>query len=71
MGEAGNIIGLSGFEDVDIGETLSADENAESIPFIEIDPPTVQMQFSINDSPFAGKEGKYVTSRQVRDRLIR
>ncbi|MDB4711744.1 translational GTPase TypA [Verrucomicrobiales bacterium] len=71
VGEAGNIIGLSGFEDVDIGETLSADENAESIPFIEIDPPTVQMQFSINDSPFAGKEGKYVTSRQVRDRLIR
>ena len=71
VGEAGNIIGLSGFEDVDIGETLSADENSESIPFIEIDPPTVQMQFSVNDSPFAGKEGKYVTSRQVRDRLIR
>jgi GTP-binding protein len=71
VGEAGNIIGLSGFEDVDIGETLSADENSESIPFVEIDPPTVQMQFSVNDSPFAGKEGKYVTSRQVRDRLIR
>ncbi|MDP6859408.1 MAG: translational GTPase TypA [Verrucomicrobiales bacterium] len=71
VGEAGNIIGLSGFEDVDIGETLSADENSESIPFVEIDPPTVRMQFSVNDSPFAGKEGKYVTSRQVRDRLIR
>ena len=71
VGEAGNIIGLAGFEDVDIGETLSADENSESVPFVEIDPPTVQMQFSVNDSPFAGKEGKYVTSRQVRDRLIR
>ncbi|MCP4847716.1 MAG: translational GTPase TypA [Verrucomicrobiaceae bacterium] len=71
VGEAGNIIGISGFEDVDIGETLSADEQGEALPFVDIDPPTVQMQFSVNDSPFSGREGKYVTSRQVRDRLIR
>ena len=71
VGEAGNIIGISGFEDVDIGETLSADEEADPLPFVDIDPPTVQMQFSVNDSPFSGREGKYVTSRQVRDRLTR
>ncbi|MCH2059777.1 MAG: translational GTPase TypA [Verrucomicrobiales bacterium] len=71
VGAAGNIIGISGFEDVDIGETLSADEEAEPLPFVDIDPPTVQMQFSVNDSPFSGREGKYVTSRQVRDRLMR
>ena len=71
VGEAGNIIGIAGFEDVDIGETLSADEQAEALPFVDIDPPTVQMQFSVNDSPFSGREGKHVTSRQVRDRLMR
>ena len=71
VGEPGNIVGISGFEDVNIGETLSADEETELIDFVEIDPPTVQMQFSVNDSPFAGKEGKYVTSRQIRDRLMR
>ena len=71
VGAAGNIIGISGFEDVDIGETLSADEEAEPLPFVDIDPTTVQMQFSVNDSPFSGREGKYVTSRQVRDRLMR
>ncbi len=71
VGEAGNIVGVSGFEDVNIGETLSANEESELIDFVEIDPPTVQMQFSVNDSPFAGKEGKYVTSRQIRDRLMR
>lgn len=71
VGEAGNIVGIAGFEDVDIGETLSADEQAETLPFVDIDPPTVQMQFSVNDSPFSGREGKHVTSRQVRDRLMR
>jgi len=71
VGEAGNIIGISGFEDVDIGETLSAEEQAEALPFVDIDPPTVQMQFSVNDSPFSGREGKHVTSRQIRDRLMR
>ena len=70
-GVAGTIVGVAGFEDADIGETLGATEDFEALPFVAIDPPTVQMQFSINDSPFAGTEGKYVTSRQVRDRLYR
>ena len=70
-GVAGNIVGVAGFEDADIGETLGATEDFEALPFVAIDPPTVQMQFSINDSPFAGTEGKYVTSRQIRDRLFR
>ncbi len=68
---AGNIVGLAGFEDVDIGETIAADAEAEHIPFVEIDPPTVMMSFSVNDGPFAGTEGDRVTSREVRDRLIR
>ncbi len=71
VGVAGNIVGLSGFEDADIGETLAANEEAEPISFVEIDPPTVAMAFSINDGPFAGLEGKKVTSREVRDRLFR
>ncbi len=68
---AGNIVGIAGFEDVDIGETITADENDVAIPFMDIDPPTVSMEFSINDSPGAGREGKYVTSRQIRDRLMK
>lgn len=71
VGEAGNIVGVAGFEEVDIGETLAAEADAEALPFVAIDPPMVQMQFSINDGPFAGREGKYVTSRQLRDRLYR
>jgi GTP-binding protein len=70
-GIAGNIVGVAGFEDVDIGETLAADMGAEVMPFVAIDPPTVQMEFAINDGPLAGKEGKHVTSRQIRDRLFR
>ncbi len=70
-GVAGNIVGLSGFEEVDIGDTLGASEETEALPFVEIDPPTVQMQFCVNDGPFAGREGKKVTSREIRDRLIR
>lgn len=70
-GVAGNIIGIAGFEDVDIGETLAASEEAEPLPFVNIDPPTIQMQFSINDGPYAGKDGKHVTSRAIRDRLMR
>lgn len=70
-GGAGNIVGISGFEDVDIGETLSTSEEAEALPFVDIDPPTVQMEFSINDGPFAGQDGKNVTTRQIRDRLMR
>lgn len=70
-GEAGRIVGISGFEDVDIGETLAIEETAEALPFIEIDPPTVQMQFAVNDGPFAGLDGKKVTSRAIWDRLQR
>ncbi len=71
VGEAGNIVGLSGFENVDIGETLTADAEDEPLPFVAIDPPTISMEFSINDGPFAGKDGKYVTSRIIRERLER
>jgi len=70
-GRAGNIVGIAGFEDIDIGETLAASEDSEPLPFVEIDPPTVEMQFSINDGPFSGKDGKHVTSRAIRDRLMR
>ncbi len=68
---AGNIVGIAGFEDADIGETLALTETADPLPFVEIDPPTVQMEFSINDGPFAGREGDRVTSRELRDRLFR
>jgi len=71
LGEAGNIIGIAGFEDVDIGETLVANEEVEALPFVAIDPPTVQMQFAVNDGPFAGLDGKKVTSRAIWDRLLR
>ncbi len=70
-GIAGNIVGVAGFEDVDIGETLTADADAEALPFVAIDPPTVKMQFSINDGPYGGREGKHVTSRAIKDRLDR
>jgi len=68
---AGNIIGLSGFEDVDIGDTLCVTEDAHALPFTQIDPPTLEMQFSVNDGPLVGQEGKLVTSRQLRERLMR
>ncbi|MGB6222669.1 translational GTPase TypA [Haloferula sp.] len=69
---AGGIVGVAaGIEDIDIGDTLAASEDAEQLPFVAIDPPTVQMQFSINDGPFAGKDGKHVTSRAIRDRLMK
>ncbi len=70
-GVAGNIVGVAGFEDVDIGVTLCGGEETPVLPFVDIDPATIQMEFAINDGPFAGKEGKYVTSRQIRDRLVR
>ena len=70
-GVAGNIIGLSGFEEIDIGETLSGNPEVELLPFVEIDPPTVMMSFSVNDGPMAGREGARVTSREIRDRLLR
>ena len=69
VGEAGNIVGISGFEEVSIGETLCDNESREPIPFTELDPPTIQMQFAVNDGPLAGKEGKFVTARHIRERL--
>lgn len=71
VGEAGNIVGISGFDDVDIGETLAGDPEATPLPFVQIEPPTVQMEFSINDGPLGGKDGKNVTSRVIRERLMR
>lgn len=68
---AGDIVGVAGFEEVFIGETLCENESQEALPFVAIDPPTLQMQFCVNDGPFAGKEGKFLTSRHLRDRLIR
>jgi GTP-binding protein len=68
---AGDIVGLAGFESIDIGETLAAEDSAESLPFVEIDPATVQMEFSVNNGPLAGRDGKKVTSRQIRERLER
>jgi len=68
---AGNIVGISGFEDVDIGDTLTIDENGHALPFTQIDPPTLEMQFCVNDGPLVGQEGKLVTSRQLRERLMR
>ncbi len=69
VGEAGNIVGISGLEEVWIGETLCDTETREPIPFTELDPPTIQMQFAVNDGPLAGKEGKFVTARHIRERL--
>ena len=68
---AGNIVGLSGFEDIDIGDTLTADAEGHALPFTDIDPPTLEMQLAVNDGPLVGKEGKFVTSRQLRERLYR
>ncbi len=68
---AGDIVGLAGFDDVDIGDTLAASQDSAPLPFVELDPATVQMEFSVNNGPLAGKDGKKVTSRQIRERLIR
>ena len=67
--EAGDIVAFSGLPDVTIGNTLCDPANVEPLPFVKINDPTVEMTFAVNDSPFAGREGKYVTSRQIRDRL--
>ena len=69
--EAGNIIAMSGIGEVTIGDTICAPDKIEPIEFVQISAPTIEMTFSVNDSPFAGREGKYVTSRQLRDRLFR
>jgi len=70
-GTAGDIIGLAGFQDACIGETLCLSEDQEPVPFVEIDPPTIQMQFCVNDGPLAGRDGKFVTARHLRERLFR
>ena len=67
----GEIVGLTGFEDVYIGETLTDQEERVPLQFVDIDPPTIRMRILVNDSPFAGREGKFVTARHVRDRLVR
>ncbi len=66
---AGEIVALSGMADITIGRTLCATDCVEPLPFVKISDPTIEMTFAVNDSPFAGKEGKYVTSRNLRDRL--
>ena len=68
---AGNIIAMSGIGDITIGDTICAAGAVEPLPFVKISAPTMEMTFSVNNSPFAGREGKFVTSRQIRDRLYR
>ena len=69
--DAGNIIAMSGIGDITIGDTICAPDCVEPMEFVKISAPTIEMTFSVNDSPFAGKEGKFVTSRQLRERLFR
>ncbi len=68
---AGYIVAIAGFADANIGETLTCPDEPQDLPLIKVDAPTLQMTCSVNDSPFAGQEGKFVTSRQIRDRLNR
>ena len=68
---AGDIVCVSGLENISIGDTICSPAQVEPVPFVKISEPTVEMTFSVNDSPFAGKEGKYVTTRHLRDRLFR
>ena len=67
----GDILCVSGIEDINIGETACSPDKIEPLPFIKIDEPTISMNFIVNDSPFAGREGKFVTSRNIRDRLFK
>lgn len=69
--KVGDIVWISGIENITIGDTLCAADNYEPLPFVKISEPTVEMTFSVNDSPFAGREGKFVTSRQLRERLFK
>lgn len=68
---AGDIVSISGISDINIGETICDVNHPEKIPFVNIDEPTVSMTFSVNDGPLAGREGKYVTSRHIRERLMK
>ncbi len=67
----GEIVAISGMEDIMIGDTICSPEKPEALPFVKISEPTISMNFSVNDSPFAGTEGKFVTSRHIRDRLYK
>ena len=69
--KAGDIVCISGIENITIGDTICDSSNFEAVPFVKISEPTVEMTFSVNDSPFAGREGKYVTTRHIRDRLFK
>ena len=69
--EAGDIVEISGIADINIGDTICDPANVEKIPFVDIDEPTVSMTFSVNNGPLAGKEGEFVTSRHIRDRLFK
>jgi len=71
MAEAGDVIALSGIGDISIGDTICGAGDVSPIPFVKISEPTMEMTFSVNDSPFAGREGKFVTTRNIRDRLMR
>ena len=68
---AGDVVAISGIADINIGETVCDVDNPEALPFVKIDDPVLSMNFSVNDSPFAGQDGKFVTSRHLRDRLFR
>jgi len=68
---AGDIVAIAGMSDISVGETVSSSKSVELLPFIKVDEPTLAMNFMINNSPFAGKEGKFITSRQIRDRLMK
>jgi GTP-binding protein len=68
---AGDIIGLAGFEEIAIGETLTDLEERPALEFVDIDPPTIEMNFLVNDSPLAGREGKFLTARHLKERLVR
>lgn len=69
--DAGDIVALAGLPDIYVGETITTDEDAPALPAIKVDPPTLAMDFMVNDSPFSGTEGKWCTSRNIRERLIR
>ena len=68
---AGDIIGIAGFDELRIGETLCDESDVAPIPFVDLDPPTIQMQISVNDGPLAGRDGKFLTARQIGERLLK
>src|SRR5690625_6005942 len=69
--QAGDIVAVTGIDDIHIGETICSKEHPEALPLLRIDEPTLQMTFLVNNSPFAGREGDYLTSRMIYDRLLR